>query len=95
VLLGIVVFTAVVGIGLLFWQFHRPPFSLSRLEHLHTKMSTNEVQSVLGSPTSMWTRTNASGQAYCEWAYSRRMSWPIVYIYFGPDGRFVKHEYDY
>jgi hypothetical protein len=94
-LIGVVVFTAVVGIGLLFWQFNRPPFSLSRLEQLHTTMRTNDVQRVLGSPTSVSTRTNESGQAYCAWAYSRPMSWPIVYVYFSPEGQFRRHEYDY
>jgi hypothetical protein len=93
--LGIIAIVAVVGIGLLVWQFNRPPFSLSRLEQLHTAMSTNDVQRVLGLPTSVSTRTNESGQAYCAWAYSRPMSWPIVYVYFSPEGQFRRHEYDY
>jgi hypothetical protein len=85
----------VLGIGSLIWQFNRPPFSLSLLEQLHRGMSTNEVQRVLGSPASSWMRTNDIGQVYAEWAYSREWSWPIVYVYFTPEGQFNRHEYDH
>jgi len=85
---------ATLGVGLFVWQFERPPFALSRLDRLHSGMSTNDVKSVLGTPTSFWVRTNNSGQAYSEWAYSRSMSWPIVYVYFKPDGTFESHRYD-
>jgi hypothetical protein len=93
--LGALVLVAVLGIGFLMWQFDTPPFPLSRLQQLHPTMTTNDVEKVLGTPSSAWTRTNDSGQAYSEWAYSRRMSWPIVYIYFTPDGRFGSHRYDH
>lgn len=76
------------------WQFERPPFTLSRLEQLQSGMTTNDVRRVLGMPTMAWTRTNESGQAFSEWAYSRSMSWPIVYVYFKPDGTLENHSYD-
>jgi hypothetical protein len=81
--------------GFSMWQFNRPPFILSRLEQLRPAMTTNEVQKLLGTPASAWTRTNGSGQAYSEWAYRRPSSWPIVYVYFKPDGTFERHRYDY
>ena len=85
---------AVVGMGIFVWQFERPPFALSRLERLQTGMTTNDVRRILGTPTSAWLRTNEAGQAYLEWAYSRTMSWPIVYVYFKADGTLERHRYD-
>ena len=94
-ILGALVVVAILGIGFLVWEFNGPPFPLSQLQQLHAEMSTNDVQKIFGSPSSAWTRTNDSGQAYPEWAYSRHMSWPTVYIYFTPDGRFGSHRYDH
>jgi hypothetical protein len=76
------------------WSFDRPPLPLSRLERLHTTMTTNEVRHVLGVPSSSWIRTNEAGFTFCEWAYSRAHSWPIVYVYFKPDGTFDGYRYD-
>jgi hypothetical protein len=95
VIFGALVVLALSGIGFVVWQFDRPPFPLSRLHQLHSGMSRHDVQKILGSPSDAWTRTNDSGEAYAEWAYSRPMSWPIVYIYFTPDGRFGSHRYDH
>ena len=50
---------------------------------------------MLGQPSSTWTRTNKNGEAYQEWAYSRPLAWPIVYIYFDPDGTYSTNECDY
>jgi hypothetical protein len=88
------VLVAAFGIGFVTWQIERPPIELSGLEQLHGGMTTNDVRRLLGAPSSAWTRTNDSGQASPEWAYSRRMSWPIVYVYFKPDGTFASHRYD-
>jgi len=57
-------------------------------------MDTNEVRRILGNPRNSWMRTNGSAQPYWEWAYSRVMSWPIVYIDFKPDGTLERHRYD-
>jgi hypothetical protein len=85
----------VVGwLGFAMWQFERPPFPLSRLEQLRSTMTTNEVQQLLGAPAAEWSRTNDTGQVYSEWAYWRSSSWPIVYVYFSPDGTFERHVYD-
>ena len=92
--LACLVLIAVIGMGLFVWQFERPPFALSRLEGLQPSMTTNEVRQILGTPTSAWLRTNETGELCSEWAYSRRMSWPIVYVYFKPDGTFRSHRYD-
>ena len=97
IILGIfggLVLLAVLGIAFRVWQFDRPPFALSRLEQLHSRMSTNDVRRILGVPTSAWTRTNDSGHASPEWAYSRPGSWSIVYVYFKSDGTFERHVYD-
>jgi hypothetical protein len=88
----LVVISAVVG--LFIWNFERPPFPLSRLERLHAEMTTNDVRQILGVPSSSWVRTNEAGHVYSEWAYSRQSSWPIVYVYFKPDGTFDRHRYD-
>lgn len=98
ILLGVMTLGVLAGVGWLVFsmlQFNRPPFALSRLEQLRPAMTTNEVQKLLGTPASAWTRTNGSGQAYSEWAYRRSSSWPIVYVYFRPDGTFESHRYDY
>ena len=98
ILLGVFALCILAGVGwfgFTMWQFNRPPFALSRLEQLRQTMTTNEVRGLLGIPASEWTRTNASGQVYSEWAYRRPSSWPIVYVYFRPDGTFERHRYDY
>jgi hypothetical protein len=77
------------------WQFNQPPFPLTKLDTLHSGLSTNQVQEILGIPSSSWIRTNKVGAVYAEWAYSRDGSWPIVYIYFSPEGTFERHVYDY
>jgi hypothetical protein len=92
---GTYIVAAVACIAFALLQFDRSPVPLSQLRQLHTMMTTNDVQSVLGSPSSAWTRTNDLGQSYSEWAFSRPMSWPIVYIHFTPDGRFASHRYDH
>jgi len=89
------VLIALVGMGIFVWQFERPPFLLSRLERLQTSMTTNDVRQILGAPTSAWQRTNEAGQVCAEWAYSRRVSWPIVYVYFKADGTFERHRHDH
>jgi hypothetical protein len=83
-----------IGVGMA-WQFNRPPFSLDLLERLDGTMTTEDVRKVLGAPGSTWVEKNAEERDYETWAYSRRGSWPIVYIYFTPDGKFSKSEYDY
>lgn len=92
--LGCLVFGVVGWFGFKMWQFERPPFPLSRLEQLRPTMTTNEVRLLLGTPADEWSRTNDTGQVYSEWAYSRRSSWSIVYVYFRPDGTFESHDYD-
>jgi hypothetical protein len=80
--------------GFVMWQFERPPFPLSRLEQLRPTMTTNEVRRLLGTPADEWSRTNDTGQVYAEWAYFRPSSWPVVYVYFKPDGAFERHVCD-
>jgi hypothetical protein len=83
-----------LGVGFLVWQFEQPPFPLTRLKRLHAGMTTNDVRQVLGAPTSSEIRTDDSGRPCTEWAYSQSMSWPIVYVYFKPEGTFESHRYD-
>lgn len=70
------------------WNFNQPPMPLSKLQMLQKGMSKRQVILILGEPT---TKYDASS----EWAYSRLLSWPIVYIYFDKQGRFKEHRYDY
>ena len=92
---GGLVLIVMLAFGYLLASFNSPPFPLDRLDDLTTEMTTEEVRSVLGAPSSSWIRTAEEGGEYEEWAYSRRFSWPIVYVYFDRDGRFESHRYDY
>ena len=93
-IVGWIMVLAAIGIVFINWQFERPPFPISRLERLHEGMTTNDVMKVLGEPTSTRKHTNAFGQPYLEWSYSRRMSWPVVAVYFKPDGTYGNYIYD-
>jgi len=72
--------------GWLVWNINRPPFDLRELDRLHLGMSEAEVLRVLGKPTSDF------GD---NWAYSRFMAWPIVYVYFDDQGKLLRQEYDH
>lgn len=82
-MLALVCFGGVLLVG---WQFNRPPFPLTKLDQLDSRMNTNDVRSILGVPSGAYSWTNESGQPHVYWSYSRVSSWPIVYIYFSPDG---------
>ena len=77
------------------WRFNRPPFSLELLKQLDGSMSIEDVRQVLGSPTDWWVITEGDGATYQEWVYSRPGSWPLVYIYFTPEGKFSESVYDH
>lgn len=90
----------ILGLGLagflyIQWSFNRPPVNPGRLDLLKQSMTQAEVLSILGNPTSEWLRTNDLEQTYVEWAYSRSLSWSIVYVYFDPSGKFDRVVYDY
>jgi hypothetical protein len=74
------------GFCLLMWQFNRPPFDLTKLKALKPAMTQQQVQAVLGNPT---TRDASS------WHYSRPMAWAIVHVRFDAQGNLQSHEYDY
>ncbi len=90
-----VLFGSAIGIALLCGNFNRWPFDLKKLDGLTDASTQQEVTAMLGQPSSTWTRTNKNGEAYQEWAYSRPLAWPIVYIYFDPDGTYSTNECDY
>ena len=75
-----------LGLGILGWQFDRPPFELTKLDGLVPGMSQDQVRDVLGPPSSVF---------HDSWAYSRMLSWPIVYVYFDESGRYASHRYDF
>ena len=87
-------FCLILGLGYALWNFEQPPFPLELLQQLDSGMNAGDVQEVLGTPDDVWLRNDADGQGYQEWAYQRKGSWPIVYIYFTPDGRFSSSRYD-
>lgn len=78
--------SGVVGAGWLIWNVNRPPFDLGRLQQLRPGMSQAEVREILGAPQSDY------GD---NWAYSRFLAWPIVYVRFDESRRFTESEYDY
>lgn len=80
-----VALVTVIGIPWLIWNFGRPPFDLDLLHELQRGMTKAEVRHILGSPTA------DSGD---EWAYSRFMAWPIVYVRFDADGTFASSSID-
>ena len=91
---GLIV-VAVSMMGLIMWQFNRPPFELSRLTMLQPDMRTNEVEQVLGSPTRVIIGTNTGTQMTTKWVYQRLGGGQIVYLHFHRDGTFDRHEYDH
>lgn len=78
--------TLVLGFSYVMWNFNQPPFRLAKLQTLQRGMSQQQVKQILGEPNSV-----SDGQ----WAYSRQLSWPIVYIYFDEQGLFKESVYDY
>ncbi len=83
---GCLILVSVVVFGWFAWNFDRPPFELARLQQLQPGMSQGEVQTILGKPNADYGN---------HWAYSRFMAWPIVYVHFDKNGRFVKSVYDH
>ena len=75
-----------VLIGLISWNFNRPPFDLTRLQALSAGMGQEDVRKVLGHPTTV---SNLS------WSYSRFLAWPIVKVRFDEFGKLKDWEYDY
>lgn len=83
---GVLLILGVVAVAWLMWNFYRPPFDLVRLNQLQPGMSKHEVREILGAPNVKFED---------QWAYSRFMAWPIVYVRFDERGRFTESEYDY
>lgn len=68
------------------WQVNRPPFALSKMEKISKGMSKAKILEILPEPTY---------EDGSSWTYSRKSSWPIMYLYFDENDLFVKSEYDY
>ena len=85
-IVGALLVVLVLGVGLLMWQFNRPPFDLARLQRLQKGMAQEQVREILGEPR---------GTNMKSWHYSRAMSWPIVHVHFDANGKLESHEYDY
>ncbi|MCR9246218.1 MAG: hypothetical protein NXI31_14400 [bacterium] len=83
---GIVLGVLLLGVVLLSWQFNRPPFPLDRLDRLTHEMSKEQVHEILGAP---------SDENEDNWAHSRVIAWPIVYVYFDSKGNYTRHRYDF
>lgn len=92
--LGLAILVAGV-LGFMFWNFNRWPFDLKRLARLSDQTNLHEARQILGNPNSVFVCTNQNGQACQTWAYSAPGAWPIVYIYFDPDGTYSTNECDF
>jgi hypothetical protein len=64
-IVGALLVVLVLGVGLLMWQFNRPPFDLARLQRLQKGMAQEQVREILGEPR---------GTNMKSWHYSRAMS---------------------
>lgn len=91
----VLLLVAALGIFVVFWNFNRAAFPLKKLDLLKVGMTSNEVELILGSPCSHWIRTNSVGEVYFEWTYARRLSWPIVHVYFDSGGMLERFAYDH
>ena len=76
----------VLAFSYLLWNVNQPPFRLEKLQLLQKGMSKQQVKQILGEP---------SDDFNDHWAYSRPLSWPIVYIYYDERGLFKESVYDY
>ena len=63
---------AAVALGLLTWQFNRPPFDLAKLQQLQRGMSQQQVRQILGAPQS--SEVGVMTVDDTSWAYSRWMA---------------------
>jgi outer membrane protein assembly factor BamE (lipoprotein component of BamABCDE complex) len=72
------------------WSFNQPPVRLEKLQQLSEGMTPQQVQALLGEPTS-----KIASQSGSSWAYSKPLGWSIVYVHFDERDRFVESVYDY
>jgi hypothetical protein len=106
---GVLLLFGVLFIAYAILSFDSPPIPLAKLERLHPKMNTNDVRRLLGAPSSIFVSSNAEPRRVhwsntivtnatpptVHWAYSRLLSWPIVYVYFDENGNYESHVYDH
>jgi outer membrane protein assembly factor BamE (lipoprotein component of BamABCDE complex) len=77
-----------LGLILLSLEFNRLPVDREKIDRLTKNMSRQDVESLLGHPANIYDVDR-------KWAYSRLLSWSIVYVYFDKDGQFERVEIDY
>ena len=87
--------TPVAFIGFNMWRIDRWPFRLGKLTQLSQESTMDDVRQLLGSPVAVYHRTNQTSEVWQEWIYARPMAWPVVHIYFNPDGMYSTNVCDY
>ena len=68
--------------------FDSPPVDLQRVHALAKGATKDEVIKAIGPPQSRFNDDH-------EWSYHRPLAWPILYILFDENGRYVEYEYDW
>ena len=83
---AILVAAGALGLAVLVWNFDRPPFDMAKLDQMRVGQLETDVEALLGAPGSRYEKT---------WAYSRFLSWPIVYVEFDDNRRVRSWRYDF
>lgn len=79
----------------LIWNFTQWPIERDALRSLSRTHSEEDVLRILGEPTARFVHSDEHGASYVEFAYSRPMAWPIVYVRFDTAGNFASYHGDY
>ena len=84
---GILFGLAILAFALFWWSLALPPSAYHKVDRLREGMTLDEVIEIIGQPDSVF--DNAK-----ELAYSRPLSWGILYVYFDEQRHFVRWRYD-
>jgi len=93
--LAVTVVLGLTGIGILIWNFNRWPVDMDTLDILSSTHTEREVRDLLGEPSSRFIHTDENGKSHVELTYSRRLSWPIIYVRFDANGKYLNSTRDF
>jgi outer membrane protein assembly factor BamE (lipoprotein component of BamABCDE complex) len=82
--LATIVLPIMAFVGISYWALQMPAVAPEKMAELQVGMTPDQVRKLLGEPT------RDRGKV---WQYSR-MTWAILVVRFGPDGRVVHFEHD-
>jgi hypothetical protein len=87
---GIILFLSLAWLAYPTWVMQAPAIPYWRMNAMKQGMDRQEVQDLLGTPTSRHADLDGSE----TWTYSRG-TWAIFYVYFSPEGVVKEYVHDF